>query len=123
MKTIHRCRSQVFWNKFMTRGIHETLSQNLREHVGGESEACSARDLGRDYRAEFFCFFSVAFAEHPVFRLVSEVATELESVLLPGEHAAIGENVIEGLWADVEVSGKLRLGGRSRTGRGGRAWR
>ena len=46
---------------------------------------------------------------HPVFRFVSEIASELQAVLR-GEQAAAGENVSEQLRADVEVGGELRLG-------------
>ncbi len=76
----------------------------------------SACDLERDYCAECLCFFSLGFAEevmvleaHPVFRFVSEMASELQAVLR-GEQATAGENVIEQLRADVEASGELRLG-------------
>ena len=48
----------------------------------------STRDLERDSCAEVFCFFALGFAEeivvleaHPVFRFVSEVASEFQAVL------------------------------------------
>jgi len=108
------------------------LGLQADEEVAGEAEAelgtegevgadClfltrSTYELKRDYRAEGLCFFSLRFAEevmvleaHPVFRFVSEIASELQAVLR-GEQAAAGENVIEQLRADVEVSGELRLG-------------
>lgn len=76
----------------------------------------STYELKRDYRAECLCFFSLGFSEevmvleaHPVFRFVSEIASELQAVLRC-EKAAACENVIEQLRADVEVGGELRLG-------------
>ena len=108
------------------------LGLQADEEVAGETEAelgtegevgadClfltrSTYELKRDYRAECLCFFSLGFAEevmvleaHPVFRFVSEIASELQAVLR-GEQAAACENVIEQLRADVEVGGELRLG-------------
>ena len=105
------------------------LGLQADEEVAGEAEAelgtegevgadClfltrSTYELKRDYRAEGLCFFSLRFAEevmvleaHPVFRFVSEIASELQAVLR-GEQAAAGENVIEQLRADVEVGGEL----------------
>jgi len=75
----------------------------------------SARNLERDHSVEFLCFFELGFAEevmvlqaHPIFRLVAEVATELQAVLR-GEQAATREDVVEQLRADVDVCGELRL--------------
>jgi len=77
--------------------------------------AGSTHGLERDYCAEFFCFVALGFAEevmvlkpHPVFRFVSEIASELQAVLR-GEQAAAGEDVIEQLRADVEFCGELCL--------------
>jgi hypothetical protein len=101
----------------------EVAGQTLAE-LGTEGEVgadClfltrSTYELKRDYCAEGLCFFSLRFAEevmvleaHPVFRFVSEIASELQAVLR-GEQAAARENVIEQLWADVKVGGELRLG-------------
>ena len=69
----------------------------------------SAGDLERDDCAEFLGFLALGFAEevmvlqaHPIFRLVSEVASQFQAVLR-SEQAAAGEHVIEQLRADVEI--------------------
>ena len=46
---------------------------------------------------------------HPIFRLVPEIAAQLEAVLR-GEQAAAGEEVIEKLRADLDICGELGLG-------------
>ena len=107
------------------------LGLQADEEVAGEAEAelgtegevgadClflkrSTYELKRDYRAECLCLFSLGFAEevmvleaHPVFRFVSEIASELQAVLR-GEQAAACETVIEHWRAEVEVGGE-RLG-------------
>lgn len=51
----------------------------------------------------------VVLKAHPIFRLISEIAAQLEAVLR-GEQAAAGEQVIEKLRADMDVCGELGLG-------------
>ena len=75
----------------------------------------STRDLERDHCAEVFCFFPLGFAEEivvleplPVFRFVSEVASQFQAVLR-GEQAAAGEDVVEYLRADVDFCSEICL--------------
>ena len=87
----------------------------IREMGGansGDTSTCGQRRDG----TEFFRFISLRFAEevvvlqtHPVFRLVSEIAAQLEA-MLRGQQPAAGEDVIEKLRADMDVCGELGLG-------------